>query len=95
VLFRNLRVASLCSSPPPSSTRWLDGPASAAVATGEEEHRIDAIGHLLSEAHWLELEDLGAVAPTLEELGKVPFDRRAGAEDGYGDRWGGGSLGSL
>jgi hypothetical protein len=86
VPFRNLRVVSLCSSPPSSSTRWLDGLARAAVATGEEEHRIQALGQLLSEAHWLDLENLGAVTPTLEELGKDAFDRRVGAEDGYGDR---------
>ena len=65
------------------------------LGTGAEEHRAHALWQPLSEAHWLDLEDLGAVTPALEEFGKEAFDRRAGAEDGYGDRWGGGSLGSL
>ena len=95
MLFRNLRVASRCSSPPSSSRRRLDGLARAAVASGEEEHRIHVLRQLLSAAHWFDLEDLGALAPTLEELGNDAFDRRAGAEDGYDDRWGGGSLRSL
>jgi hypothetical protein len=45
VLFRNLRVASQCSSPPSSSTRWLDSLARAAVAGPGRQHQ-PLVGHL-------------------------------------------------